>query len=108
MTNLKERMMERLFQLEREIDVMKMVVASIKPGSTIKENSEVRKLPITSLTNDNRVLSCLANTKLKTIGDVANCSESELLRIPNLGRLSLQLIKDSLWVYGLELRDRKE
>jgi DNA-directed RNA polymerase subunit alpha len=50
--------------------------------------------------------NCLRAEKLHLIGDLIRCTENELLKTPNLGRKSLNEIKDALASRGLVLGTR--
>jgi DNA-directed RNA polymerase alpha subunit len=48
--------------------------------------------------------SCLEAESIRTISQLLRCTENDLLRVPNLGRRSLNEIKDQLAARGLRLR----
>jgi len=50
--------------------------------------------------------NCLKAENLCLIGDLIRCTENELLKTPNLGRKSLNEIKDALALRGLALGTR--
>jgi len=50
-----------------------------------------------------RVYNCLLNLNIKTVGDLMQRSEVELMRCPNFGDVSLRDLKSALEVLGLEL-----
>lgn len=50
-----------------------------------------------------RTRNCLEEEKIYSIADIAVRTENELLRIPNLGRTSLNEIKEVLAAQGLRL-----
>lgn len=49
--------------------------------------------------------NCLRNINIKTIGELCNMTSSELLKAKNMGRGTLNQIKDELEKYGLRLKD---
>ena len=53
-----------------------------------------------------RSANCLRTENLYLIGDLIRCTEIELLKTPNLGRKSLNEIKDALALRGLALGTR--
>lgn len=55
-----------------------------------------------------RTHNFLLNGNIKTLGELVKMSESELLRVPNVGRKSLNQVVKMLKEYGLELRRREE
>jgi len=72
------------------------------PSSLIPE---VAAKSVDDMQWSNRTINCLKNDAIKTIGQIAAMSESEMLRIPNFGRKSLREIKESLYQrYGIVLR----
>ena len=48
--------------------------------------------------------SCLEAESIRTISQLLRCTENELLKTPNLGRRSLNEIKEKLAERGLKLR----
>jgi DNA-directed RNA polymerase alpha subunit len=74
-------------------------------------------IPWRSLEWSTRVAHCLSNTAylegngwwtfgaIDTLGDIAKISDGELLGIPNLGRKSLDEIKEMLARYDLTTRE---
>lgn len=52
-----------------------------------------------------RVGNALRNENIRTIGDLVRWSESELLRIPNLGRRSTREMREQLLKVGWNLGD---
>lgn len=52
-----------------------------------------------------RSRNCLKRTSIKTIGELATKSASELLEIKNFGQKSLNEIREKLRQYGLGLKD---
>lgn len=70
----------------------------------IKETDETLKLYSTRLVNCGlsvRTLNCLIDANIETIGDVAKCLKTDLLKIRNLGRKSMSEIDDFLDSIGL-------
>lgn len=51
-----------------------------------------------------RSVSCLQAECIRTISQLLRCTENDLLKVPNLGRRSLNEIKDKLAERGLKLR----
>ena len=51
-----------------------------------------------------RAENCMLNDNIRTLGELAQKTETELLRVPNLGRGSLNEIKELLAELGLKLR----
>jgi len=55
-----------------------------------------------------RSINALGMMGCKTIGDVTRCEERELKRTPNLGRMSIREIKETLKNLGLQLGMEKQ
>ena len=51
-----------------------------------------------------RTKNVLKNYSLKTVGELVNCRDYELMRHPNFGRKSLEEVQIFLNQYGLTLR----
>lgn len=66
------------------------------------ELSEVLSKPIEELDLSVRSANCLKNANIRTLGDLVQRSEREMLSTKNFGRKSLDEIKDVLENYGLE------
>jgi DNA-directed RNA polymerase subunit alpha len=52
-----------------------------------------------------RSYNCLKATPIRTIGELTQKTEGDLLRTKNLGRRSINEIKDELGKLGLSLKD---
>ncbi len=50
-----------------------------------------------------RASNCLESARIRTVGDLARCSESELLRVRSFGKTSLREVKRKLMEMGLSL-----
>jgi len=77
-------------------------------GVSVEDDGEVHPVDVLSrrigsLGLSARSENCLINDRLIYIGDLVQRSEQELLRTPNLGRVSLKEIKDVLGRMGLSL-----
>ncbi len=51
-----------------------------------------------------RTLNCLRNDNFKTLADLLDRSQADLLRIPNFGQISLSEVKEGLAKMGHRLR----
>ncbi len=60
-------------------------------------DTDVFSIPVDRLIMSDRTYHCLEKAGVKTIGDLIELSESELLRTRNLGRKTLYEIKSILW-----------
>ncbi len=73
-----------------------------------EEKEKVNKyvdIPIKDVEFSVRSRNCLKRTSIKTIGELATKSASELLEIKNFGQKSLNEIREKLRQYGLGLKD---
>ncbi len=64
--------------------------------------------PVDDLELTVRSANCLKAENIYYIGDLVQCSEIELLKTPNLGKKSLNEIKDILAAHGLSLNTKLE
>ena len=79
--------------------------------STERENEEQEQVyidpvllrPVDDLELTVRSANCLKAEKINNIGDLVRCTEVELLKTPNLGKKSLNEIKEVLAAHNLEL-----
>jgi hypothetical protein len=60
-------------------------------------------IPVNELDLSIRTAHCLRNDNIETVGDLVQKTEAEMLRTPNLGRKSLNEIKEVLASLGLRL-----
>ena len=70
--------------------------------------SQVLRLPVTDFELSVRSRNCLAKMGVRTLGDLVQRTEQELLSYKNFGETSLQEIKDILAKKGLRLRMGRE
>lgn len=96
-----------LFILEEEIEQEEAI--SVEEGSEVHSiiedpvfNSNLLK-SVDELELSVRSYNCLKNANIKTIADLAQKTEHEMLRTKNFGRKSLNEIKDILHSMGLRL-----
>ena len=87
------------------------------PGSTDKgkpgddESARLLKLSKMSVNEigfSNRIVNCLNNANITTVGELAKKSEADMLRYRNFGKKSLDEIKEKLQSLGLKLGDARE
>ena len=70
--------------------------------------SEFLSRPVRDLELSIRSENCLLRGGIHTIGDLLHKSRDDLLKIRNLGKISLKEIGDKLDAAGLKLREKKE
>ena len=71
----------------------------------------IRELPIEELDLSVRAFNCLKRAEINTIGELTDKTEDELTRVRNLGKKSVDEIKEKLANfrdYGLHLKDSKD
>ena len=77
----------------------------------ITGNQKVRtldKMPIEELELSVRSFNCLKRANINTLGDLINKSENDMMNVRNLGRKSLEEIKQKLEELELGLKDSEE
>lgn len=52
-----------------------------------------------------RILIILENANIKTLGDVCSLTKEQLLKVPQIGKLSADIIESELAKYDLRLRE---
>jgi hypothetical protein len=100
----------RLVKAEKEIDEMKK-----KLHKVMSDNNDINPVLLKSIYDFEfsvRTYNCLKNDNMCLLGDVVIKSESDLLRIPNLGRRSLNEIKqvveqNGVWL-GMQIPEWEE
>jgi DNA-directed RNA polymerase subunit alpha len=87
------------------MDVAEPVPVVAEEGDMPDPNSaDPSRRPVTELDLSVRARRIIDLLKIRTIGDLANKTEAELLACPNFGQTSLNEIKTKLDEYGLSLR----
>lgn len=72
------------------------------------EKSRLLELPIEELELSVRSYNCLKRAGINTIGELVRKDEDDIMKVRNLGKKSLQEIKDKLKKAGLSLRSSEE
>ena len=65
-------------------------------------------MPIEDLNFSVRSYNCLKRQEIHTVGELADCTESDLLDIRNFGQKSINEVKIKLASLGLTLKDAPE
>jgi len=71
-------------------------------------NEEIMQMPVSALELSVRVRKALQRLNLNTLGDLAQCTEAELLGCKNFGQTSLAEVSQRLKEKGLSLRKLEE
>lgn len=85
--------------------------AEAEPDQDKVNEDAVRDLPIDELKLSVRAFNCLKRAEINTIGELTDKTEDELTRVRNLGKKSVDEIKEKLSnfrEYGLHLKDSKD
>ena len=98
-----------IFILEKEDEGMEFEKSNIaaSAGDTPAVNSNLMR-SVNELELSVRSYNCLKNANIKTIADLVQRTEAEMLKTKNFGRKSLNEIKEILTVMGLHLGMRLE
>ena len=85
--------------------------AEAEPDQDKVNEDAVRDLPIDELELSVRAFNCLKRAEINTIGELTDKTEDELTRVRNLGKKSVDEIKEKLSTFrehGLHLKDSKD
>lgn len=96
-----------LFGLARELNEAAEGI-EIGPSPQEAEHTESYKIPIEDLNFSVRSYNCLKRQEIHTVGELAECNESDLLDIRNFGQKSIDEVKIKLASLGLTLKDAPE
>ncbi|GAA4785529.1 DNA-directed RNA polymerase subunit alpha [Corynebacterium canis] len=96
-----------LFGLARELNEAAEGI-EIGPSPQETEHTESYKIPIEDLNFSVRSYNCLKRQEIHTVGELAECNESDLLDIRNFGQKSIDEVKIKLASLGLTLKDAPE
>jgi len=83
-----------------EVEVQALPSQKEEPKANL---AELLNKPLEELEISSRSINCLRNAGIKYVGDLVTRTETEMLRIKNFGRKSLEEIKDRLNEMGLSL-----
>ncbi|MCS4491395.1 DNA-directed RNA polymerase subunit alpha [Corynebacterium sp. ES2794-CONJ1] len=96
-----------LFGLARELND---AAEGLEIGPSVQETEHIAayNMPIDDLNFSVRSYNCLKRQEIHTVGELAECSESDLLDIRNFGQKSINEVKIKLANLGLTLKDSPE
>ena len=96
-----------LFGLARELNVAAEGI-EVGPSPVETEHIASYSMPIEDLNFSVRSYNCLKSQEIHTVGELAECTESDLLDIRNFGQKSINEVKIKLAGLGLTLKDAPE
>lgn len=96
-----------LFGLARELNTAAEGI-EIGPSQQETEYIAAYSMPIEDLRFSVRSYNCLKRQEIHTVGELAECTESDLLDIRNFGQKSINEVKIKLAGLGLTLKDAPE
>ena len=96
-----------LFGLARELNEQAEGI-EIGPSPQESESLAAYSMPIEDLNFSVRSYNCLKRQEIHTVGELAECTESDLLDIRNFGQKSINEVKIKLAGLGLTLKDAPE
>ena len=96
-----------LFGLARELNTAAEGI-EIGPSPQETEYIAAYSMPIEDLNFSVRSYNCLKRQEIHTVGELAECTESDLLDIRNFGQKSINEVKIKLANLGLTLKDAPE
>ena len=96
-----------LFGLARELNVAAEGI-EVGPSPVETEHIASYSMPIEDLNFSVRSYNCLKRQEIHTVGELAECTESDLLDIRNFGQKSINAVKIKLAGLGLTLKDAPE
>lgn len=96
-----------LFGLARELNTAAEGI-EIGPSPQETEYIAAYSMPIEDLNFSVRSYNCLKRQEIHTVGELAECTESDLLDIRNFGQKSINEVKIKLANLGLTLKDTPE
>ena len=96
-----------LFGLARELNTAAEGI-EIGPSPQETEYIAAYSMPIEDLNFSVRSYNCLKRQEIHTVGELAECTESDLLDIRNFGQKSINEVKIKLANLGLALKDTPE
>ncbi len=67
-------------------------------------SSASRDTPIEELNLSNREWRIMKNLNIRTLGELANCTYDELMRVQYVGRITVDAIRNKLATLGLKLK----
>ena len=79
------------------------MVDEVLDGTAAKSALKIT-MPISDVELTTRTYNCLVSENVRTVSDLISMTECDLIKIPNMGRKSVNEIKEVLAAYGLSLK----
>ncbi len=95
--------LELFTDLTEKVDDMEIMVETEE-----EERNEILDTSIEELELSVRSSNCLKRAGINTVGELVEKTEDDLMKVRNLGKKSLQEIKDKLGEFDLELKQNEE
>ncbi len=100
LTKEQEELLEYLHGLGTVLRELQDDLNSLMPASGLSID---KTLPVKALGLSVRILNCLVCEDIRTIGQLVQKTEDELIRTPNFGKKSMGDLKEALAKHGLSL-----
>jgi len=108
LSEIKQVLASRGLRLGMKIEeVYEKGIEPATPAFYGAQDEEVLKIPVTKLQLSVRARRCLETLGVKTLGELIQKTEQELLEVRNFGQTSLSEIKEQLAKYGLTLKGNR-
>jgi len=72
------------------------------------ERAKTLEMPIEELDLSVRSFNCLKRAGINTVGDLVEKTDEEMIRVRNLGKKSLEEVKQKLAALGLNLKEAED
>jgi DNA-directed RNA polymerase subunit alpha len=89
--------------LTEDVGPVEMTVEKAEDGK-----NKVFEMPIEELDLSVRSYNCLKRAGINTVGELINKTDEEMMKVRNLGKKSLEEVKQKLGTLGLTLRESEE
>jgi len=108
LSEIKQMLASRGLRLGMKIEeVYEQGIEPATPTFYGAQDEEVLKIPVSKLQLSVRARRCLETLGVKTLGELIQKTEQELLEVRNFGQTSLSEIKEQLAKYGLTLKGNR-
>ena len=98
--------------LKQHLDLFTSLTDGSRPASPVggadREKSRFLEMPIEELNLTVRSYNCLKRAGIDTVGELIRKTEEDMMKVRNLGKKSLQEVKDRLAELGLSFRKADE